>query len=234
MEQLSFCPDLIDNADRGIEYPAMNKQRFWALPMPFVTAFAAVYMAAAVVAAILSGNSEFIFYILSMVFIIAGIAWAHARIHFNGVVLWCLAFWGLMHMAGGLVPVPETWPIDGRIRVLYSWWIIPGLLKYDNFVHAFGFGAATAACWQGIKAIAAPKEVRPTFGTLLLAVVASQGFGALNEIIEFTATLSLPETNVGGYINTGWDLVSNLAGCVVAAVLILAADKKPASMSQDS
>ena len=29
-------------------------------------------------------------------------------------------------------------------------------------------------------------------------------------------TLTLPKTNIGGYINTGWDLVSNLVGVVVA------------------
>ncbi len=29
-----------------------------------------------------------------------------------------------------------------------------------------------------------------------------------------------PETNVGGYRNTGWDLVANLAGVSVAALLI--------------
>jgi hypothetical protein len=36
----------------------------------------------------------------------------------------------------------------------------------------------------------------------------------------FAAVLLVPETNVGGYINTGWDLVANLAGCIFAAVLI--------------
>ncbi len=208
----------------------MNSKRFWSPAMVRVAVFALIYMLAATVAAVATGNSEFLFYILSMVVIIGGAGWAHARIHFNGVVLWCLAIWGLMHMAGGLAPVPDSWPIDGDIRVLYSWWLIPDLLKYDNLVHAFGFGATTAACWQGIRTIAEPREISPTFGVLLLAITASQGFGALNEIIEFAATLSLPETNVGGYVNTGWDLVSNLTGCVITAVLIRATHKKPAAV----
>jgi hypothetical protein len=46
------------------------------------------------------------------------------------------------------------------------------------------------------------------------------GFGALNEVIEFIAVLTIPNTNVGGYVNTGFDLVSNLVGCVIAAALI--------------
>ena len=42
----------------------------------------------------------------------------------------------------------------------------------------------------------------------------------LNEMIEFIATLTIPETNVGGYNNTGWDLVFNLIGCALAAIII--------------
>lgn len=46
------------------------------------------------------------------------------------------------------------------------------------------------------------------------------GFGAANEVIEFLATIILPETNVGGYENTGWDLVANFVGSLLAAVVI--------------
>ncbi|MFO0896121.1 MAG: hypothetical protein U0836_01725, partial [Pirellulales bacterium] len=59
--------------------------------------------------------------------------------------------------------------------------------------------------------------VQPTFGMLLLCAAAGMGFGALNEVVEFAATLLVPETNVGGYENTGWDLVSNMIGAFTAA-----------------
>ncbi len=36
---------------------------------------------------------------------------------------------------------------------------------------------------------ASAKNVRPTFGMLVLAVAGGMGFGALNEVIEFIATL---------------------------------------------
>ena len=62
--------------------------------------------------------------------------------------------------------------------------------------------------------------VLPTFGRLVLCGAAGMGFGALNEVVEFAATLMMPSTNVGGYVNTGWDLVANLAGCVIAAIII--------------
>jgi hypothetical protein len=55
---------------------------------------------------------------------------------------------------------------------------------------------------------------------LLVCVAAGMGFGALNEMIEFIATHLLPENSIGDYENTGWDLVANFAGALVAAALI--------------
>lgn len=65
-----------------------------------------------------------------------------------------------------------------------------------------------------------PSEPVPTLGMLTLCGAASMGFGGLNEVIEFFLTLTLPETNIGGYINTGWNLDSNLVGVTVACGLI--------------
>jgi len=58
-------------------------------------------------------------------------------------------------------------------------------------------------------------------GMIFLCVFTGMGLGALNEIIEFIAVISLLETNIGGYINPCWDLVANLAGCLFVGVLIL-------------
>ena len=65
--------------------------------------------------------------------------------------------------------------------------------------------------------------MKPFMGYIILAIGIStgMGLGALNEIIEFIAVLIIPETNVGGYVNTGWDLVANLTGCLFAGILIL-------------
>jgi hypothetical protein len=125
-------------------------------------------------------------------------------------------------MAGGLLVVPEGWPVNAESRVLYALWLIPDHLKYDHVVHAYGFGVTTWVCWQGLRSAIRRRggKVSPTFGLLTLSVAGGLGFGALNEVIEFVAVLSLPETNVGGYMNTGWDLVSNLVGAVTAAILI--------------
>lgn len=55
---------------------------------------------------------------------------------------------------------------------------------------------------------------------MILVAAAGMGFGGMNEVIEFVATLLLPETNVGGYLNTCLDMVANFIGATVAAALI--------------
>jgi hypothetical protein len=102
--------------------------------------------------------------------------------------------------------------------VLYNAdWGVP-VLRYDRLVHAFGFGAATVACWQALRGRLAP-EARVTAGLAILIALMGMGVGAVNEVVEFAAS-RLANTNVGGYLNTGWDLVFNTIGCTTAAAWI--------------
>ncbi len=186
-----------------------------------VVLFSFAYMLVALICALVLRNGEFVFYLAVMVVLMAAAWGAHRAIRLHPLALWGLSLWGLLHMAGGLVPIPASWPRLGG-NVLYNLWLIPELLKYDQAVHAYGFGLMTWICWQGLQRAFERRgvEVRPTVGLLTLCVAAGMGFGALNEVVEFAAVMTLPGTNVGGYENTGWDLVSNLAGCLIAAVLI--------------
>ncbi len=185
--------------------------------------FNALYMLAAVASSMVQGNKEFIFYIMVMLVLIAVMAAVHRAVILTQPLLWALSFWGLLHMAGGLVPVPAGWPYNGDHAVLYSLWFIPERLKYDQVVHAYGFGVTTWLCWHALstsllRRFAIP--LKPTFGILTLCAAAGIGFGALNEVIEFIAVLTIPNTNVGGYENTGWDLIANLVGATTAALLL--------------
>ncbi len=198
-----------------------------------VLLFTGIYLLPAIATAVWTRNGEFVFYSAVMLVLIAAVSVAHRRSRLSRAVLWGLSLWGLAHMVGGLVPVPQSWPTHGPNKVVYSWWLIPEVLKYDQIVHAFGFYVTTLVCWQGLSAIArdirTDHSLQPTFGVLLLCAAAAQGFGALNEVIEFVATLLVPNTNVGGYVNTGWDLVSNLVGTAAAAVwLRLSTSRTPA------
>lgn len=213
------CAELMTERVAGIDArPLSGDRRLWP-----VASFTAVYLAAATVGAFATGNLEFAFYIAVMLVLI-GVVWlVHRSVDLTPAALWALSIWGLVHMAGGLVAVPESWPVAGDINVLYSLWLIPERFKYDQLVHAYGFGVATWVCWQGIRATIRRRgggDAAPTLGLMVLAATSSMGLGALNELVEFAATLLVPETNVGGYMNTGWDLVANFVGAAAAATII--------------
>ncbi|MEW4487186.1 DUF2238 domain-containing protein [Thalassoglobus sp. JC818] len=187
-----------------------------------------LYIAPALWNSFASGKMEFVIYVGVMGVLLGPVLWLHHQVRLHPLALWGLSLWGFAHMCGGLVHVPESWPTEGTSSVLYNLWLIPHRLKYDQLVHAYGFGLTTWICWQALKAAFQKSgvSVSPTFGLLTLCAAAGMGFGALNEVVEFAATLLVPETNVGGYINTGWDLVSNLVGCLIAAVLISLFDRR--------
>lgn len=196
----------------------LSARQLWTLAL-----FNAAYMITALIGVVMTGNGEFVFYLIVMLVLLAIVLFVHLRIQFSPTVLWGLSIWGALHMAGGLLPVPESWPINGEMRVLYSLWLIPGYFKYDQLVHAFGFGVTTLVCWEGLQAMVRPyllpgMKVQSTLGMIVLACAGALGFGALNEVVEFAATLLVPETNVGGYVNTGWDLVSNTVGTVLVGI----------------
>lgn len=195
----------------------MNKKNILIL----ITLF---YVGAGLIASLFSNNVEFLFYIAVVLLIGFLLLYLHKRYSLKIETLYLASIWGLLHIVGGLVPLPNGWPYNGDIQVFYSLWIIPNYLKYDHIVHAFGFGVTTIICWQLLTP--ALKNKRSRFSILFLCILSGMGLGALNEIIEFMAVLLIPDTNVGGYMNTGWDLVANLVGTSIAALYIFMTDSE--------
>jgi putative membrane protein len=161
------------------------------------------------------GNQEFIGYIGTMLAFMLLIGLGARAAEFPAFLLWALSFWGLAHMAGGSVEV------DGAVLYAYRFLPLVGdgeltLLKYDQVVHFYGFAVA-ALVLRHILLRSHPQ----LWGSKCLFVysfLGSMGLGALNEVIEFTAVVVLPDTNVGGYYNTGLDLVFNMAGAFSATL----------------
>lgn len=182
---------------------------------PGLAAFTVAYMLAFGVWTAIAGNIEFVFYWLVMAILIGAVMGADVRVRFSGGILWALSIWGLAHMCGGNVSIDES-----RGGVLYNLWLVEGRLKYDQLVHAYGFFVAALAAWQALARRLDTSKTRPGFGLAFLVMLAGMGFGALNEVVEFAATVNIPDTNVGGYHNTGWDLVFNLYGATLAAALV--------------
>jgi hypothetical protein len=163
------------------------------------------------------GNHEFILYIATMAGFIALIGASLRSAAYPPAMLWALSLWGLAHMAGGGVTVGDD--------VLYNRVLVPiagsgelAILKYDQLVHAYGFGVAAWLLWW-LLARHHP-SLRGTWTILVYPALGAMGLGAVNEIIEFAAVLGLPDTNVGGYLNTGLDLVFNAIGAVLAMALV--------------
>lgn len=147
-------------------------------------------------------------YLVSLALAMWFVASVHARAPLSSPVLWGLVIWEVAHLAGGIVPSDDA--------VLYNVQLIPVVLRYDQLVHAFGFGVAALGCGEFLRA-RIPGPV--TAGAAFLAALGGMGFGAINEVIEFV-TSQLIETNVGGYVNTGWDLVANMTGATAAGLWI--------------
>ena len=50
--------------------------------------------------------------------------------------------------------------------------------------------------------------------------MAGLGIGAFNEILEFIVSICVPESGIGGYVNTSLDLCADLVGAVLGYVII--------------
>lgn len=168
-------------------------------------------------------NYGFLLYLAVMSVIVLAVIGVYKRAGLSRSLLWGFSFWGVLHMVGGLTPIPDHWHTSDTTDVLYNWRIIPGYLKYDQLVHGFGVGLVTWLCWEALVVRVRGQDgnpIRPTLGMLSICATAGMGFGAINEVIEFFAVLILPKTNVGDYENTGRDLFANLVGAIVTALII--------------
>lgn len=162
-------------------------------------------------------NYEFLWYVLVLVAIGALIISTLRKSNLSVSTLWGLSFWGLFHMAGGGVKVAGD--------VLYNLKLFPlfvtenfYVLKFDQLVHAYGFAVIVFVAWEVLSKYWNESVNYKVIYPALVAI--SMGMGALNEIVEFIATLTFPETNVGGYYNTGLDIVFNTIGAIVAVIVL--------------
>lgn len=162
-------------------------------------------------------NYEFLWYVAVLVSFFVLLVFLMQRAQFPTPLLWGLSVWGLLHMAGGGVGTGD--------HVLYEQMLLPVvergellILKYDQVVHAFGFGVTTFLTHHLMTRYVRP--LQQGFAYFLIIVMAGTGFGVLNEIVEFLAVLIINETGVGGYYNIALDLVFNTLGATIAALLI--------------
>lgn len=128
-----------------------------------------------------------------------------------------LALLATAHLAGGLIRVGDD--------VLYNASLGMRAIRYDHFVHASGVFLGILVLWTFF----APPPAQPTHrrGMIWILFLAGLGLGAINETVEFLTTLAHAGANVGGYRNTGWDLVSNVVGAVAAGLWVSNKERAP-------
>lgn len=167
-------------------------------------------------------NYEFLLYIGVIVFFFFVLLLTDIAVKFSKTALWATVLWAFLHMAGGGLPVG-----DGRLYDVILLPVSPGyeILKYDQFVHFIGFAAATLLMFELLQPVFKPGH-RSWVRVSIVIVMAGLGVGALNEIVEFFATVITPETGVGGYINTSLDLVFDLFGALAMMSYIYWRDRK--------
>jgi uncharacterized membrane protein YjdF len=163
-----------------------------------------------------TGSSNTVTYVTSIVaigFAIRGLR----RTPLPDALALALALHAVFHLAGGLVNVGNDVLYNASIGPMVSA-LHTHVLQYDHLVHAFGSCVGTLTLWT----LLAPEPTSRASGRNLaiLCVLAGLGIGALNEMIEFLATIAHSGAHVGGYDNTGWDLVCNTIGGLVAAGVI--------------
>lgn len=161
-------------------------------------------------------NLEFLIYVGVVIFFFWLILYSNLKVNYPNAVLWGLALWAFMHLSGGGLYLGET--------RLYELMLIPlsdtyPIFRYDQLTHMIGFGVATLVVYSILKPLLKP-NLKHWKGLSIVIVMAGLGFGALNEIVEFSATVLAPSTGVGGYVNTSLDLVSNLIGAIIAMIYI--------------
>jgi len=161
-------------------------------------------------------NFEFLIYVGVIIVCLALISISFFKITYSIFTLLGLTIWSVMHMCGGgiyfngmrlyeviIIPLSKTYPI----------------LRYDQVVHTFGFAAATLAMFDLLRPLL-KENMDGIISLSIVVIMAGLGVGAFNEIVEALVAAAIPESGVGGYVNTALDLIADLLGSILAMVFI--------------
>jgi hypothetical protein len=161
-------------------------------------------------------NYEFLIYVGVIIFFLCLIGISLKKVDYTLGSLVGLTVWSSLHLAGGGITIGEGRLYDLMLIRLSETYPV---FRYDQFVHIWGFGTSTLVVFSLLAGtLKKPAENPIALGIVL--VMAGLGMGALNEILEFAVTIWIPQSGVGGYLNTSLDLCANLIGAILALVYI--------------
>ena len=162
-------------------------------------------------------NYEFLIYIGVLVAVALLVLLTLKKTKLDYLALWGLSIWGLLHMMGGGVRINGESLYRLRIVEILDRGGDFFILKMDQVIHFYGFLVAAIVVFQ----LLAPHFKVNERGRLamFLAFIGSMGLGALNEVVEFIAFISLSKTGVGDLYNTGLDLIFNMFGAFIGSII---------------
>jgi uncharacterized membrane protein YjdF len=176
--------------------------------------FTILYMVVFTVIALVNANYEFLYYTAFMLILIILVVFHYRRFELKTSTLFWLTLLGALHIFGGNVYIDS-------IR-LYDFWLIPGILRYDNLVHIMGGLAATLVAYHLLYYRFHDKILNDKFMLALILLLMACGVGAIYEVIELTAVLWFnAASKVGDYFNNAFDLLFNLIGAVVGCFYLI-------------
>lgn len=182
-----------------------------------------IYLIGFIAFTVISGKYDFMPYIGIQVILTIAVFIAHRSVHYAVPMLWALSIWGLLNLLGGIIPLPPALLAHSAGGFLGDLWVVKGYLTLDKCVHVYGFAVATWFSWQTLCNIIHSRYQRrlmPSLGLLLIVITSSIGYGAVVEVVEFLVSSLFHPDEMDSYQNTGWDMIANSVGALVASVII--------------
>ena len=172
---------------------------------PLLSGVTALYVAAWTTYGIATHAAGAYPYLIWMTFVLILMLYIDNSVRFSTHVLVMLSIVGFCHMAGANLYFFGV-PLYGQTGF--------GFIRYDHFIHVTGLGTAGLIVWEATRRmLAADSGMRAA----VVVILGANSVGAVTEIGEYLATLTLPYTRVGAYANNMQDLIANLLGSLIAA-----------------
>jgi putative membrane protein len=183
---------------------------------PYLITFTCVYMLAWGAIYLAHGNWEFLTYLV----VVTGGAYLVLttvnQTRLSRGTLWAISIAGLIHLSCGFIQVDGNVLYEFRIWDLYDGEGDFYILKMDQVVHFYGYGLAAVA----IHEVLSGRIVKGSYPGMILFLswTGSLGISAINEVMEYLASISYAETNVGDMHNMGLDLIANTLGAALGTL----------------
>lgn len=178
-----------------------------------ILAFTIIYLSVFTFNALVNANFEFLYYTFLISFFIYFVIYIHNNLQLAFFILFNMSVLGFLHLLGGNFYVDD-------LR-LYDFYFLPGVFKYDNFIHTYASFIGTLALYSLLVNFMAQPIIKRFYVFALLLMLLAMGVGSIVEMAEFGAVVIFGATQqVGGYYNNALDLVFNTIGAALATIVV--------------